>query len=58
MDELEEALKVYEQTFDDSFPLSSMITKPPEEVVDIINKCVSAKKDVYDMGYLSLDEIY
>lgn len=58
MDKLKEALALYEQTFDDSFPMSSMITKPPDEVIKIINKCVSEKKDVYDMGYLSLDDIY
>ena len=56
MNELDKALELYEQTFDDSFPMFSMMTKPPDEVVDIINKCVSAKKDVYDMGYLSLND--
>jgi hypothetical protein len=56
MNELGKALELYEQTFDDSFPMFSMMTKPPDEVVDIINKCVSAKKDVYDMGYLSLND--
>lgn len=58
MDKLDEALNLYEVTFDDSFPMSSMITKPPDEVIEIINRCVSEKKDVYDMGYLSLDDIY
>ncbi len=58
MDKLEKALALYERTFDDSFPMSSMITKPLNEVIKIINKCVSEKKDVYDMGYLSLDDIY
>ena len=56
MNELDKALELYEQTFDDSFPMFSMVTKPPDEVVDIINKCDSAKKDVYNMGYLSLND--
>lgn len=56
MDELEEALKAYEKTFGEAFPMFPMRTTPINEVVDIINKCVSAKKDVYDMGYLSLDK--
>lgn len=56
--ELEKALNVYEQTFDDSFPMAAFSGVPPEEVVDIINKCVSEKKDVYDMGYLSLNAVY
>lgn len=55
MDELDKALELYEQIFDDLFPMSPMMSKPPDEVIDIIKKCVSEKKDVYDMGYLSLD---
>ena len=49
MNELDKALELYEKTFDDSFPMFSMVTKPPDEVVGIINKCATAKKDVYDM---------
>lgn len=55
MNELDNALELYEKTFDDSFPMFSMIGTPPKEVVQIINKCVREKKDVYDMGYLTLD---
>lgn len=55
MTELDSALELYEKTFDDSFPMFSMIGTPPNEVVKIINTCISEKKDVYDMGYLSLD---
>ncbi len=59
MNELDEALELYEQTFNDSFPMFPMMGKPPDEVIDIINKCVSEKKDVYDMGFLSLkDTVY
>lgn len=55
MNELDTALELYEKTFDDSFPMFSMMGTPPNEVVEIINKCISENKDVYDMGYLSLD---
>lgn len=55
MNELDTALELYEKAFDDSFPMFSMIGTPPNEVVEIINKCISEKKDVYDLGYLSLD---
>ena len=59
MNELDEALELYEQTFDDSFPMFPMMGEPPDKVIDIINKCVSEKKDVYDMGFLSLkDTVY
>lgn len=55
MDKMNEALELYEKTFDDSFPTIPMSGKSPDEIIEIINKCVSEKKDVYDMGYLSLD---
>lgn len=58
MKELDEALALYEKTFDDSFPMFSMMTTEPSEVVEIISKCVAEKKDVYDLGYLSLDATY
>ena len=31
MNELDKALELYEQTFDDSFPMFSMMTKPPDD---------------------------
>lgn len=56
MDKLNDALMRYEKTFDDSFPMFSMRGASPDEVLEIISKCISEKKDVYDMGYLSLNE--
>ena len=58
MKEFDEALELYEKEFGESFPMASMMTTEPSEVIEIINKCIAAKKDVYDMGYLSLDSIY
>ena len=56
MKELDKALELYEKTFDDSFPtIPLLMDKSKTEVVEIINKCISEGKDVYDMGYLSLD---
>lgn len=57
-EKLLQALDLYEKTFDDSFPTIPMSGRTEEEMIDIINECVSAKKDVYDMGYLNLDDIY
>lgn len=58
MKELDEALELYEKAFDDSFPMFSMMTTEPSEVVEIINRCIAEKKDVYDLGYLSLNATY
>ena len=55
MDELDKALELYEKTFNDSFPMFSMSGKPQKEVIQIINRCIEENKDVYDLGYLSLD---
>lgn len=57
MAEIDKAIELYEKTFDDSFPaIPLLMDKSKAEVVEIINKCVSEGKDVYDMGYLSLDD--
>lgn len=55
---MNEALVLYEETFDDIFPMMMFSGSREEDVIEIINKCIKANKDVYDMGYLSLDEIY
>lgn len=57
-DKLLQALDLYEKAFDDSFPTIPMSGRTEEEMIEIINKCVSAKKDVYDMGYLDLEKVY
>ncbi len=46
------AMKLYESTFGDGFPLMCFSDKSPEKAVQIINECVEQKKDVYDLGYL------
>lgn len=51
-----QALELYESTFDDGFPTMSVGGMPDEKMIEIINKCVKKKKDVYELGYLSLDE--
>ncbi len=53
-----QALELYENTFDDSFPTIPMSGRTEEEMSDIISKCVSEKKDVYDMGYLDIEAVY
>ena len=45
-EKLLQALELYENTFDDSFPTIPMSGRTEEEMIDMINKCVSEKKDV------------
>jgi len=56
LEKLNDALECYEKAFDDSFPMFSLRGTPPDEIVEIIRKCILEKKDVYDIGYLSLNE--
>lgn len=51
-------LELYEKTSDDSFPTIPMSGRTEEEMIDIIGKCVSEKKDVYDLGYLDIEAVY
>lgn len=59
MTKLNEALGIYKQTFDDSFPtIPLLMENSDDKVVEMINKCIDEHKDVYDMGYLNLDVNY
>lgn len=54
--EVEEAIKLYDETFEDAFPTIPLLMDiPDDEVIEMINKCVVEGRDVYEMGYLSLD---
>ena len=50
-----EALDRYRDVFDDNFPTVPFMGASEDEIIEMINKCIAEKKDVYDMGYLSLD---
>lgn len=50
------ALGRYDSTFGDGFPTMAVGGMPDEKMIEIINECVEKKKDVYDLGYLSLDD--
>lgn len=57
-EKLQEALDAYEKNFNDGFPMFQMSSEPPESIVEIIDKCIKQKKDVYALGYLLEDAIY
>lgn len=57
-EKLQKAYGLYKKTFNDDFPtipLADSMTE--EEIIDLIDECVEEKKDVYDLGYLQLDDI-
>jgi hypothetical protein len=55
MDEIEKLLKEYEKKFDDMFPTIPFSGRTDAEIAKIINDCLSKNKDVYELGYLTLD---
>jgi len=44
LEKLNDALECYEKAFDDSFPMFSLRGTPPDEIVEIIRKCIWKKK--------------
>lgn len=56
-EELVKAISEYEQAFHDGFPTIPLaVSRSPDKVISIIRECLEKKKDVYDLGYLSLDD--
>ena len=56
MGEFEEKLNMYEKTFGESFPTYPlMLSKTDEEMIEIIDRCLDAEQDVYEMGILKDD---
>ena len=55
--ELQKALEAYKKAFNDDFPTIPFESQEDEEIIDIIDECIEENKDVYDLGYLSLDDI-
>ena len=57
-EKLQKAYELYKTTFNDDFPtipLAESLTD--KEIIEIIDECVEENKDVYDLGYLQLDDI-
>ena len=54
---LDEYLKKYAETFDEGFPMYQLgRTRTEEEVITIIERCLSEKKTAYDLGLVTDDE--
>lgn len=57
-EKLQKALERYKKKFDDDFPTIPFDSREDTEIIDIINECIESNKDVYDIGYLSTDNMY
>ena len=56
-EKLQKALERDKEKFNDDFPTIPFESQEDEEIIDIIDECIEENKDVYDLGYLSLDDI-
>lgn len=56
-EKLQKALERYKKKFNDDFPTIPFDSQEDEEIIDIIDECIEENKDVYDLGYLSLDDM-
>lgn len=56
-EKLQKALERYKEKFNDDLPTIPFESQEDEEIIDIIDECIEENKDVYDLGYLSLDDI-
>lgn len=51
-----EAIEAYNKKFKDGFPTIPLLSRPQKEVIEIVESCIKNNKDVYEMGYLKLDD--
>lgn len=54
-EKLYDAFTEYESIFNDIFPRSALSGLSDKETLKVIKRCIEEKKDVYDLGYLQLD---
>lgn len=55
MDGLEIKLKLYEDTFGESFPTFNFTHLSFDEIGQIVDSCLDAGKDAYELGYAKDD---
>lgn len=57
-EKLKKAYEAYKDTFHEDFPTIPLAeTREDVEIIEIIEECIETGKDVYDIGYLDLDNV-
>lgn len=51
-----QAIEEYNKVFEDGFPSIPLLSRPEKEIIEMVETCITEKKDVYEMGYLKMDE--
>ena len=48
----------YKKKFNDDFPTIPLaVSLEDKEIIEIIENCISQNKDVYELGYLELNDV-
>ena len=55
MEKLMIHMEKYEKRFGDMFPTFCFMHLSPDQMIDVIDRCLEAGKDVYEMGILKDD---
>ena len=57
MDEFDKKIMEYNKRFEDGFPMMPLAWgRTEEQVIKIIDHCLKANKDVYELGYLDPED--
>lgn len=56
MEKVWDAIDKYNSIFEDGFPTIPLLNQKGEGVISIIEDCINQNKDVYELGYLELDD--
>lgn len=52
----DKAQEQYKSLFNDYFPTFQFSYLSPDEMVSMINECVEKNQDIYQLGYLTLED--
>nr|DAZ51007.1 MAG TPA: hypothetical protein [Caudoviricetes sp.] len=57
-EKLQKAYDAYKKKFNSDFPTIPLAESMEDvEIIEMIDECIEANKDVYELGYLLLDDI-
>ena len=56
MEELSKYMHDYYEKFNDIFPMFYFSSYAPKDTIDIIKECILNKKNVFELGYVKVDD--
>jgi hypothetical protein len=56
MEELKIYMLIYNQKFSENFPCFYFKNMNPENIIEIIKNCVIKEKNIFELGYVKLED--